>query len=198
MEIYSPGGMFDGSFVQDLDTDHVPSRRRNPVIADVFSRMNYMERRGSGLKKIKEDYHRAANYRPELEPEFYSDTTSFWVTLYNLNYNVPIDDSKQLLENEKTVVSEEQQLFGSETTVVSEQKQLFERQLNELQLSELMKKKVLLLHEQFGINLCFSRADIMKITGTTSSPAGDLIKKMKKENLIIPVTGQGKGKYRFK
>ena len=94
MEIYSPGGMFDGSFVQNLDTDHVPSRRRNPVIADVFSRMNYMERRGSGFKKIKEDYHRAANYRPELEPEFYSDTTSFWVTLYNLNYNVPIDDLK--------------------------------------------------------------------------------------------------------
>lgn len=27
MEIYSPGGMFDGSFVQDLDTDYVPSRR---------------------------------------------------------------------------------------------------------------------------------------------------------------------------
>lgn len=75
---------------------------------------------------------------------------------------------------------------------------MFERQLNELQLSELMKKKVLLLHEQFGNNLCFSRADIMKITGTTSSPAGDLIKKMKKEDLIIPVIGQGKGKYRFK
>lgn len=208
----TPGGMFDGSFVQNLDTDHVPSRRRNPIIADVFSRMNYMERRGSGFKKIKEDYHRAANYRPELEPEFYSDTTSFWVTLYNLNYNVPIDDSKQLLENEKTVVSEKKQLFGSEKTVVSEQKQSFgsektvvseekqsfERQLNELQWSELMKKKVLLLHEQFGNNLCFSRADIMKITGTTSSPAGDLIKKMKKENLIIPVAGQGKGKYRFK
>ena len=41
MEIYSPGGMFDGSFVQNLDTDHVPSRRRNLIIADVFSRMNY-------------------------------------------------------------------------------------------------------------------------------------------------------------
>lgn len=198
MEIYSPGGMFDGSFVQDLDTDHVPSRRRNPVIADVFSRMNYMERRGSGFKKIKEDYHRAANYRPELEPQFYSDTASFWVTLYNLNYDVPIDVSKQLLENEKTVVSEGKQLFESEKTVISEEKQLFERQLNELQLSEIMKKKVLLLHEQFGNNLCFSRADIIKVTGITSSPAGDLIKKMKKENLIIPVAGQGKGKYRFK
>lgn len=56
MEIYSPGGMMDGSLVQDLNTDTVPSKRRNPVIADVFSRMNYMERRGSGFKKIKADY----------------------------------------------------------------------------------------------------------------------------------------------
>jgi hypothetical protein len=46
--------------------------------------------------------------------------------------------------------------------------------------------------------VCFSRVDRMKITRTTSSSAGDLIKKMKKENLLIPVAGQGKGKYRFK
>lgn len=122
MEIYSPGGMIDGSFVQNLDTDHVPSRRRNPVIADVFSRMNYMERRGSGFRKIKDDYHRAVNYRPELEPKFYSDTSSFWVILYNLNYHVAIDridvgTKKQLLENEKTVVLQEKQLFQSEKSM---------------------------------------------------------------------------------
>lgn len=94
MEIFSPGGMLDGSFVQDLDTDYVPSKRRNPIIADVFSRMNYMERRGSGFKKIKDDYHRAVNYHPKLEHEFYSDASSFWVTLYNLNYNILIGGNK--------------------------------------------------------------------------------------------------------
>ena len=39
----------------------------------------------------KEDYHNAVNYRPELEPKFYSDISSFIVTLYTLNYNVPIE-----------------------------------------------------------------------------------------------------------
>ena len=201
MEVYSPGGMLDGSFVQNLDTDHVPSRRRNPVIADVFSRMNYMERRGSGFRKIKDDYRRAVNYRPELEPKFYSDTTSFWVTLYNLNYHVAIDrigTKKQSLENEKTVVLKEKQLFQNEKTVVSKQKQLFERKVNELQVSTITKKKIMQLHEQFGNNIIFSRADIMRITGITSSPAGDLIKKMQSANLIEFVSGYGKGKYRFK
>ena len=54
MEIYSPGGMMDGSLVQDLNTDTVPSKRRNPVIADVFSRMNYMERRAAASRRSRQ------------------------------------------------------------------------------------------------------------------------------------------------
>lgn len=50
--ITNPGGMFDGSEVQLLDIRHVPSKLRNPILADVFGRMRLMERRGSGLKKF--------------------------------------------------------------------------------------------------------------------------------------------------
>lgn len=78
------------AIVQNLDTDNVASKRRNPIIADLFSRMHFMERRGSGFKKIKADYHRAINYRSETKPVFKSTPTSFFVTLYNLNYNIPI------------------------------------------------------------------------------------------------------------
>ncbi|MCI8292014.1 MAG: AAA family ATPase [Hespellia sp.] len=216
MEIYSPGGMFDGSFVQNLDIDHVPSRRRNPIIADVFSRMNYMERRGSGFKKIKDDYHRAVNYRPEVEPVFYSDASSFWVTLYNLNYNVAMKEAnawsknhsfenekaivlneKQLFWGRETVVPQKSQLFEGRETVVSNEKQLFEDKINDSKVSTSAKRKILRLYEQIGNDMFFSRADVMRITGITSSPAGELIKKMKKEKLILPVAGHGKGRYRF-
>ena len=86
LEIYSPGGMPDGSVVQELDIDNVPSRRRNPVIADIFNRMNYMERRGSGFKKIKRDYALSAQFTKTKTPKFYSTASAFFVTLYNLNY----------------------------------------------------------------------------------------------------------------
>lgn len=33
-------------------------RRRNPVIADSFYRLKYMDRRGSGFKKILGDYRK--------------------------------------------------------------------------------------------------------------------------------------------
>ena len=36
LEIYSPGGMYDGTLIQDRDIDNVPSKRRNPVVADIL------------------------------------------------------------------------------------------------------------------------------------------------------------------
>ena len=56
LEIYSPGGMLDGKFIQQLNPFTVPSKRRNPLLADFFNRLGLMERRGSGMKKIMDAY----------------------------------------------------------------------------------------------------------------------------------------------
>ena len=67
MEIYSPGGMPDGSMIQDRDPLTVPSTRRNPVLADVFNRLGYMERKGSGFGKIISGYEFQINYNETCE-----------------------------------------------------------------------------------------------------------------------------------
>ena len=85
LEIYSPGGMFDGSLVQNLDPMNIISKRRNPVIADIFSRLRLMERCGSGFKKIMEDY-RAYSSSKEQMPNLRSDAHNFFIVLPNLNY----------------------------------------------------------------------------------------------------------------
>ncbi|WP_276882550.1 ATP-binding protein [Anaerococcus tetradius] len=91
LEIYSPGGMYDGTFVQDLNPLNVSSTRRNPIIADVFARMDLMERRGSGLRKIIEAYEAEENYKEELKPVFKSTESSFTTILKNLNYDTQND-----------------------------------------------------------------------------------------------------------
>jgi ATP-dependent DNA helicase RecG len=53
LEIVSPGGMYDGKMIQEIDIDTVASVRRNPILADILSRIDYMERRGSGLKRMR-------------------------------------------------------------------------------------------------------------------------------------------------
>jgi len=80
VEIVSPGGMPDGKRIQDLNIDDIPSIRRNPLICDIFSRLKLMERRGSGLRKIIDQYPFDA------APSFHSTEQSFVVTLKNLNY----------------------------------------------------------------------------------------------------------------
>ena len=98
IEIYSPGGMYDGTKVQERDLMRISSRRRNPIIADIFNRLKYMDRRGSGFKKILGDYRKQPQYWESMEPEFYSDNDSFWLVLKNLNYGkkatIKSDDKK--------------------------------------------------------------------------------------------------------
>ena len=91
MEIYSPGGMVDGTNIQDRNLETIPSTRRNPVLADIFDRLGLMEREGSGIKKIRSSYIEDPHYNPEKQPMFYSDRTTFMVTFPNLNYGMDLD-----------------------------------------------------------------------------------------------------------
>ena len=92
MEITSPGGMPSGHCVQELDARQVTSKRRNPVIADLFQRLDLMERRGSGFKKILDAYAFESEKRGEtVEPRFESTQTDFFLILPNLNYGRKIN-----------------------------------------------------------------------------------------------------------
>lgn len=99
--IYSPGGMFDGSLIQDRNLDDVSSIRRNPILADVFAQLNFMEKRGSGLRKIYNESIRLPGYSKDKEPRFRSQAASFYIELLNNNYekrevdpvNDPVNDS---------------------------------------------------------------------------------------------------------
>ena len=112
MEITSPGGMYDGTFIQDKDPYTISSTRRNPILADIFGRMELMERRGSGLKKIIESYEFERNYNESLKPEFISTRSTFCTILKNLNYDF-INDSKEKIQN-FTVTQNEVAKMGRE------------------------------------------------------------------------------------
>ncbi len=56
--------------------------------------------------------------------------------------------------------------------------------------------KKLFVHMNFTV--VFGRNDIMETLNISSTAAGNLISKMKEAKLIEPLSGHGKGKYRFK
>ena len=113
VELVSPGAMLDGTQIQDRDIYKVPSMRRNPVIADMFTQLDYMEKRGSGLRKMRELTEKLPNFLQGKEPQYQTEATSFYTTFYNLNWSengrIPVEKVANRVNStlEKYPVSEE-------------------------------------------------------------------------------------------
>ena len=88
LEISSPGGMADGTLIQEQEIGNVLSTRRNPIIAEIFHRLDYIERRGSGLKKIRLETSFLHGYTEEYAPMFRSTKTAFHVVFKSMNYDL--------------------------------------------------------------------------------------------------------------
>ncbi|WP_197036350.1 ATP-binding protein [Faecalibacterium prausnitzii] len=120
LEITSPGGMMNGRRVQDMDIRHIPSMRRNQVISDVFSRLGFMERRGSGIDRILNSYVEVAQ-----KPTFYSDSDFFIVTLPNRSVATPAQVSMESVEAQPAKVSTSSKKVATSTLeVVTPQKKV--------------------------------------------------------------------------
>lgn len=184
LTISSPGGMADGTRIQERDISNISSTRRNPVLADIFGRLGYMERQGSGFKKITEAYHAAYNYRNELEPKFYSDASSFQVTLYNLNYGTVRNAVKDMMEDENIAITPEYLAI--------------EVAIDGLNASKATIKKAKAVFANMGMDGIFGRSDIAAITKDSVTAAGNLITRLKNADLLEAVSGFGKGKYKFR
>jgi len=77
LKVTSPGGMYNGLLIQDLDIKDVSSERRNPILANVMAQLDYMEKRGSGLTRICNETKALEGYKDELKPLFKSTPTLF-------------------------------------------------------------------------------------------------------------------------
>ena len=112
VELVSPGAMLDGTQIQDHDIYKVPSMRRNPVIADVFTQLDYMES-GSSLRKMRELTEKLPNFLQGKKPQYQTEATSFYTTFYNLNWNengrIPVEEVANRVNStlEKYPVNEE-------------------------------------------------------------------------------------------
>ncbi|UKS53953.1 ATP-binding protein [Mycoplasma feriruminatoris] len=171
IEIISPGGMFDGTNIQETPTWAVVSRRRNEAIANIFRRINYMEKRGSGLSKIIDLYASQPNYSNDLKPVFMSNDQVFKVILWNLNYKK--DD---LITSNKTNTSIE-----AETT--------------ELQKKEEETQDQIILNYIESV-FSFTRKDIEKVANVKRTRANQIINNLLEENKVVKENDGRSTKYR--
>ena len=180
IEIYSPGGMFDGTKVQERDLMNVPSRRRNPVIADIFNRLKYMDRRGSGFKKILGDYRKQPQYTEAMEPEFSSDYDMFFLVLKNLNY-----ESELIKEYDSITESAQKERNNYPETAIKTTKKTTKKST---------KKTIDVIIEIIKKNPDISVKEIAEIVGLTVDGVQYHIRNLKSHDVIERV-GPDKGGY---
>ena len=82
LTVTSPGGMYNGMLIQDLDIKDVSSERRNPILANVMAQLDYMEKRGSGLTRICNETKALEGYKDELKPVFKSTPAQFQTIIF--------------------------------------------------------------------------------------------------------------------
>lgn len=109
--ITSPGGMYNGMLIQDLDIADVSSERRNPILANVMAQLDYMEKRGSGLTRICNETQALDGYKDELKPVFKSTPTQFQTIIFASSDNQNVGDfvgdmsEKKLSERQQKILN---------------------------------------------------------------------------------------------
>ncbi len=178
LEITSPGGMIDGSFVQELDITKISSMRRNRIISDIFNRLHFMERRGSGLIRIMESYDDFPK-----KPLFYSDISSFKVIFPNRGYvEKKINDDCEKQVNENIISSEDYFLI----------------KLHDIMPDNTRKKtleQIKILFKKYGYTYIFKREDVENTLMVKKTRALDIILLMYNNNIVDIVDN---AKYKFK
>ncbi|MGF6989766.1 ATP-dependent DNA helicase RecG [Lachnospiraceae bacterium PM6-15] len=90
IEIISPGGLPVGISKEEYLKGQV-SILRNPILGNVFFRLNYIERFGTGVKRINQSYEKSV-IKPEFS--FYENSLSVTLPLLSLDIGM-LDEAEQ-------------------------------------------------------------------------------------------------------
>ncbi|MDE5921042.1 MAG: putative DNA binding domain-containing protein [Paramuribaculum sp.] len=149
LTVTSPGGMYNGMLIQDLDIADVSSERRNPILANVMAQLDYMEKRGSGLTRICNETKSLDGYRDELKPVFKSTPTQFQTIIFastdmiNVGDNVGDTVETKITERQKKIlnlIKESPTISGRKMSeILSVSQRTIERDLSFLQKNEILR-----------------------------------------------------------
>ena len=191
LEITSPGGMLNGKRIQDLDLRQVPSMRRNEIIADFFGRLNYMDRRGSGIGRILDEY-----VDSNIAPQFLSDSSFFKVILPNRS----VEENRQISVKDNGLLSVGHYAgsndYGKESS--TDWELAYFKDLVMPQFKNDFREKrydnIIELFDRYRFNYHFNRRIISEHFGVTENTASILINKCIKLGIMEKVK---RDDYRF-
>ena len=113
--------------------------------------------------------------------------------------NLDIEIEKPDIKSKKPDIETEKPDIETEKPDIESKKPDIEKLINEkvAGLSLKTKEHIRNIFEEVGFEDIFGRRKVMEITGLKAASSSDLLKKLKKLEIIENVSGYGKGKYKF-
>ena len=159
------------------------SKARNRTILNIFSFVNIGERAGSGYPLILNAAKEGNCPTHEVYDKFNPDVTKLTIFIKKS----PLKDEK--LGNNTEILGNEDKNLGNNISVPNI--------VDELKLKQDVKNNLKTLYNYFKDEV-FGNINIQEQLVVNKNTATSYIKILIDNNLIEPVTGHGKGKYKFK
>lgn len=147
LTVTSPGGMCNGTLIQNLDIANVSSERRNPILANVMAQLDYMEKRGSGLTRICNETKALDGYQEALSPKFNSTPAQFQTIIYASADTTNVGDVSEMRLTGRqrkilSLINESPTITGKKMSeILSVSQRTIERDLSVLQKLDVLKRE---------------------------------------------------------
>ncbi len=185
---------------------------KNPILSSFFVNIGRADTLGSGMRNLYK-YTRLYSHAEPILVE--GDIFEIRIPLIKSeigNEKSEVEQQKSEICNEKSEVDQQKSEIGNEKSEVNQQKPeigglhiIVEKLPMDKLLEECNKHKyradvvesIKKVYSGINANQVFGASDVVKILDCAYSTASEVVKRLRNMKVLVPVSGQGKGKYRF-
>lgn len=175
---------------------------RNPKIAAFLKDYGYVKEYGEGVDRMCRELEAAGL----PDPVFNNNTFILKTTVMSSAYEkLPIDDGKVADSEEKLPIDDGKVADAIETAnnhngnvPVKIPIEIFTKRYMEHSYNEPTILNLQHIYEAIDVSQVFGSAYLVKILGCSERTARNLMAKLREMDVVVPITGRGKGVYRFK
>ena len=198
LEVDSPGTFAGMVKKENIRYTHFS---RNPKIAAFLKDYGYVKEYGEGVDRMCKELESIGL----PDPVFNNSTFILKTTVMSGSYQkLPIGEGKVADSEQKLPIGEEKVADSEQIGNVTGQKLPIKITIEEFEkaylgrgFSKPTEQNLLEIYSNIEVNQVFGTAYIMKILDCSERTARNLLSKLKDMDVIIPVTGKGKGMYRL-
>ena len=166
----------------------------------MFNNINVGERTGSGIPLIfnatKEQGYSTPTFQDFFNPD-YTIVTIYLTNVFKSQNKLDIGNDKLGIDNDKLDIDNDKLNIKDDGLIITYEKIAIKHIIENLDIRSDIKEKLVIIYENFK-NDTFSSSSIVELINCSRSSSDNYIKVLRANNLIEPIKGKGKGKYKFK